>query len=152
MVGVGQRDLDTLDRERAAFVGCVSPVLLDSLGREPATQLDLCDDRTAEPLVERDGVADVIVVAVCQEDEVAALGLDLVRRAARIAVQERVEVDALAAGRVDPERRVPEPGELSRHAENLEEAACSRTVSVRLHGPSSAVRRVVAAQAGVLTG
>ena len=45
------------------------------------------------------------------EDRVDPLGLLLGLRALRVAVQERVDVDALAARGVDAERRVPEPGE-----------------------------------------
>ena len=52
----------------------------------------------------------MVAVAVGQEDGVAALGLELRLGAARIAVQERIDVDALATGRVETEGRVPEPG------------------------------------------
>src|SRR6185312_15159251 len=73
------------------------------------------DDGASEPLVQSDRIADVVAVSVRQEDEVAALGLDLRLRTSRIALEERIEVDALPARRVDPKRRVPEPGQLRRH-------------------------------------
>ncbi|CAN5378159.1 hypothetical protein BH20ACT13_BH20ACT13_19670 [soil metagenome] len=52
----------------------------------------------------------MVVVAVREGDEIATFGLDLALGTLRIPVQERVDVDALAARRVDPERRMAEPG------------------------------------------
>ena len=51
-----------------------------------------------------------------QEDGVTAFRLELRLGAARVPVQARVDVDPLPAWRVDAERRVPEPRELSSHA------------------------------------
>jgi hypothetical protein len=74
-------------------------------------------------LRESDGVADVVAVAVREEDRVDALRALLRLRTARVSRQERVDVDALAARAVEAERRVPEPGESAvfRHAGTLED-------------------------------
>ena len=99
--------------------GRVGHVHLDALSREPAAQLDLRDDGAAELLCERDRVADVVAVAVREEDRVDPLGLLLRVGALRVPVQERIDVDALAARGVDAEGRMPEPGECRRHDEIL---------------------------------
>jgi hypothetical protein len=65
-------------------------VVGDSLAREPPAQLDLRDDGTAEALVDRDRVTDVIPVSVREQDQVAALGLDFTLGASRVALQERI--------------------------------------------------------------
>jgi hypothetical protein len=62
-------------------------------------------------LRELGGVADVVAVTVGDRDDVDALGLLLAVGALRIARQERVDVDALAAGAVEAKGGVPEPGE-----------------------------------------
>ena len=53
----------------------------------------------------------VVAVAVRDGDHVAPLGCLLRLGRLRVALQERVDVDALAAVRVETERRVSEPGE-----------------------------------------
>jgi hypothetical protein len=73
--------------------------------------------------MELDRVTDVVVVAVREQDQVTALGLELRLRAARIAGEERVDVDALPARRVESKSGVPEPGELRRHAPKSRELA-----------------------------
>ena len=93
------------------LIECGLLVVGDALLGEPAAQLDLGDDRAAEPLVECDRVADVIAVAVRDENEVAALGLELVGRARRVAGEPGVDVDARAGRCVEAERGVPEPGQ-----------------------------------------
>jgi hypothetical protein len=121
--GVRQRHLHAVDVDRAALVDRVPRVLGDTLAGEPASQLDLRDDGAGVPLRERDGVADVVAVAVREQDQVDALGLLLRLGAARVPREERVDVDALAARGVDAERGVPEPGEgaVICHAETLED-------------------------------
>ena len=49
--------------------------VLDALGRQPLADLEDADDRCPRPRGDRDGIADVIAVAVRDEDEI---GLDLV--------------------------------------------------------------------------
>ncbi len=61
----------------------------------------------------------VIAVPVREQDHVDALGLLLRLGALRVAVEERIHVDALAAGRVDPEGRVAQPGQRSSHPSSL---------------------------------
>ena len=95
----------------AAFVRRVQLALVDAVLAEPAGELDERDDCCAVLLREVDGVADVVAVAVRDRDDVGALGGLLALGTLRIAVQERVDVDALAAGRVEPEGRVAEPGQ-----------------------------------------
>ena len=72
--------------------------------------------------MDRDGVSEVVAVAVGERDEIAALGLEFGLGALRVAAQERVDVDAFVTG-VDPERRVSEPRQLCPHRENLENGA-----------------------------
>ena len=76
-------------------------VVLDALLDEPAAQLDRRDDGAGVLLRELDRVADVVAVPVRERDHVDALGLLLVLGALRVPVQERVDVDAFSAGRVD---------------------------------------------------
>src|SRR6185503_17473510 len=102
-----------------------------ALPREPAPALHEGDHRRVEALVQRDRVADVVVVAVRDEDQVDPLRLLLGLRALRVPVQERVDVHALPARRVEAEGGVAEPGERDaghafllwsgRSPENLEE-------------------------------
>jgi hypothetical protein len=112
VLGVSERDLDALPLDRPALVRVVDLVLGDALLHdEPVGELDRCEDVAAELLVQRGRVADVVAVPVRDGDEVDALGLHLVLRALRVPVQERVDVDALAAGSVEAKRRVTEPGQ-----------------------------------------
>src|SRR4029453_16120057 len=57
-----------------------------------------------------DGLPEVVVVAVRERDHVDALGLLLPLGTFRIP-EPGVDVDALAAGAVEPESPVPEPGQ-----------------------------------------
>ena len=86
-----------------------------STGPAPVSQprkLDLgVDDRAVELRAQRDRVADVVAVPVGEKIASTRSGLHSPRRARRVPVQERVDVDALAARGVDAERRMPEPGE-----------------------------------------
>ena len=96
------------DAHRPALVRSQSHVLWKALAGEPAAQLDLRDERALEPLRERDGVAHVIVVAVRDDEEIAALGLAFRVGAGRVAGQERVDVDA-RAGRPCPSGKRRDP-------------------------------------------
>ena len=49
------------------FGECRRVVVGDALTCEPGAELDLRDDRAAEPLVDRDGVADVVAVTVREQ-------------------------------------------------------------------------------------
>jgi hypothetical protein len=115
VVGVGQRDLDAVDVGRAALVRRVGHLVRKSLGGEPAAQLDERDDRRLELLPERNGVADVVAVAVGERDQVDAVGRLFGLGTLRVPGQPRVDIDALAARAVEPEARVPEPGEWNGH-------------------------------------
>ena len=76
VVRVRERHPDALDRDRAALVDRVRPAVVgDAVGGQPAAQLDLRDDGTVEALVDRHRVAEMVAVAVRQEDQVAPLGL-----------------------------------------------------------------------------
>jgi hypothetical protein len=90
-----------------------------------------------------DGVSDVVVMSVRERDHVDALRLLLGSGALRIAVQERVDVDAFAAGRLDAERRVTQPGEGSAHAARLTNGALSRQRHVRGAGGAGGAGRTV---------
>ena len=58
------------------------------------------------------GVADVVVVAVRDEDRVDPLRLQLGGRAGRVAGEPRIDVDAVARRGVETEGGVAEPGEV----------------------------------------
>ncbi len=105
----------------------MSHVLPDALAGEPSAELDDCDDRAPEPLVDRDRVTDVVAVTMGQRDQVTPLGRELRLGALRVSVQEWIDVDPLPAGRVDAERRVPQPGQFRRHDRNLENRDHGRT-------------------------
>ena len=97
---------------RAALVEPGHLADVRALPAEPVLELDLADDLgVGEALRQLDGVADVVAVAVRDRDHVDALGRLLGLRRLRVAGQERVDVDALAAVGLEPERRVTEPGE-----------------------------------------
>ncbi len=93
------------------------------LAGEPEAQLYLGDHGTGEGLRQPHGVADVVVVTVCDEDRVDAVRLELGGGAARVPGQEGVDVDALARRRVDAERGVAEPGQSrrGRHAGRVDD-------------------------------
>ena len=78
-------------------------------------ELDLSDHRAGESARQPDRVAHVVVVAVRDEDRVDAFRLELRGGARGIAGQERIDVDPVARGRVEAERRMPEPGDRSSH-------------------------------------
>ena len=105
MVRVREGDLDPVPLERAALVPGESRILGEPLRREPAAQLDDRDHGAVEALGQVDGLADVVVVAVRERDQVDALGLPLALRAVRV-LQPGVDVDPLPSGRVDSEGRV----------------------------------------------
>src|SRR5712691_620396 len=108
---IRERELHAVHVDGAALVRCLQLALVDALLAEPACELDECDDRRTVLLREVDGVADVVAVAVGDRDHVDALRRLLVRRALRVAGQERVDVDALPAGGVEPEGCMSEPGQ-----------------------------------------
>src|SRR4051794_25120311 len=108
---IDEGELDAVDIDGAALVEADALGVVDALPAEPAGELDLCEDGRTVLLRDRDGVADVVAVPVRQRDHVRAFRRLLAFRAFRVPVQERIDVDALAARGVDPERRVPEPGE-----------------------------------------
>src|SRR5581483_6916294 len=110
VVRVREREGHTVDVDRAALVR-VADVLELVLDLQPVGELDGRDDGRAVLLRDLDGVAEMVAVRVRERDDVGALWFLLVLRALRVAVQERVDVDALAARRVDAEGRMPEPGE-----------------------------------------
>ncbi len=105
---VRQREAHVVDGDGAALVE-VDDVRGD-LGAEPAGKFNLREDGGAVLVRKRDGVADVVAVPVRDGDDVDAFGRLLVLRALRIAVEEWIDVDALA-GRVEAEGGVSEPCE-----------------------------------------
>ena len=108
--GVDERELHAVDVDSSALVRPGEVVDLGPLVLEPAFQLDHGDDRLRlELLRQLDGLADVVGVSVRDRDHVDALGLLLRIRTLRIR-EPRVDVDTLSAGRVEPERSVPQPG------------------------------------------
>src|SRR5437763_1305060 len=81
----------------------------------PAAELDERNYRRLEALPQLDRVADVIGVAVRDDDQVDALGFSL-RLRARRPREPRVDVDTLPFRAVETECRVPEPGQRNGHA------------------------------------
>ena len=82
MVRVGQRHARAEQVAAAALVERLRHVGADLLCEEPA-ELDLGDHGAGERARELDGVADVVVVAVRDEDRVDAIRLELRRRGTR---------------------------------------------------------------------
>src|SRR6476619_5471153 len=82
--------------------------------------------------MDRDGVSEVIAMTVRECDEIAPLGFELALGAFRVAVQERVDIDALTARRVDTKGGMPEPGESRSHDGILNDP--ERRVPQRLDG------------------
>ena len=111
MEGAHDRELHAVDVDRAALVRARQLVVVDALLAQPTGQLDDRNDGGAVLLRDVDGVADVVAVPVRDRDDVRPLGLALVLGALRVPVQERVDVDALSARRVESEGGVPEPGQ-----------------------------------------
>ena len=81
--------------DAAALVERLRHVRPDLLAEEPA-KLDLRDHGAGERPRQRDGVADVVAVAVREEDRVDALRLELRGGAGRVARQERIDVDPIS--------------------------------------------------------
>jgi hypothetical protein len=113
VIRVGDRDLDSICVDRAALARIRALPALDALLLEPPAQLGGRDHAGLELLEERDRVADVVLVCVREQDEVDAFRLQFGLRTLRVPVQERIDVDALAARRVDPESGMSKPGERS---------------------------------------
>jgi hypothetical protein len=107
---VGQRDLHALLFDRAALVAAFGRLIRKALHGEPVAQLDHRDDRALEALGQLDSLADVVGVAVRERDQVDALGILLCLWALRV-LEPGIDVHALAAGGVEPECRVAEPGQ-----------------------------------------
>src|SRR5439155_18339973 len=108
---VHERVTDPVDLLGAALVEAGYLADRCPLGPEPALQLDLGDDLRSVLLGERDRVADMVDVAVRDNDHVDVLGVALGLGARGVAVQERIDVDALALGAVKPKSCVSEPRE-----------------------------------------
>src|SRR5439155_7826959 len=106
--GVHDRELDAACLDGAALVGTGHLPDVCALLAEPAFELDEGHDLGLELLAQLDGLADVVAVAVGERDHVDPLGLLLGVRALRVA-EPRIDVDALASGRVQPEARVAQP-------------------------------------------
>ena len=83
--------------DAAALVERLAHVDADLVAEE-AAELDLRDHGAGERLRQPHGVADVVVVAVGDEDRVDALRLELRGGAGRVAGQEGIDVDPLARG------------------------------------------------------
>jgi hypothetical protein len=103
MKRVRECELDAIDRDGPALVRTGDIVGLCALPFEPAFQLDKRDDRhRTELLGDRDDRAHVVGVAVRDRDHVAALRVLLGLGTLRV-VEPRIDVDALASRRVEPE-------------------------------------------------
>ena len=106
-----QRERRPVEADGAALVRRDEVSLVDAVPAEPGGELDQCDDGAPVPLGKRDRVTDVVAVPVRERDDVDALGCLLGLRARRVSREERVDVDPLAVGGVQPEGRVAEPRE-----------------------------------------
>ena len=118
VVRMGQRHARAQQVDAAALVDGLPHVLAD-LRSEHATQLDLGDHGTRERAGEPDGVADVVVVAVRDQNPVDSLRLELGCRARRVARQPRIDIDPVAPRRVEAEGGMAEPGDRSRHGAQI---------------------------------
>src|SRR5438045_1848485 len=132
MVRVRHREPHVVDCDGAALVR-VEDVLC-ALTAEPAGDLDGGNNGRAVRLRERESVADMVAVPVRDRDYVDALGRLLVLGALRIAVEEGIDVDALAA-RIEAERGVSEPSEFHSPSLNGKDRPMrTRTFEVWGHG------------------
>ena len=107
---MGQRDARSQQLRATAFVQGLTHVRTE-VGGEKRAQLDLRDNGARESSRELHRVADMVVMAVREEDRIDAFRLELARRAGRIPGQEGIDVDPVAGGRVEPECGMAEPGE-----------------------------------------
>src|SRR5919197_3603072 len=107
---VRQRELAAGGLDGSAFVRAGQLIERGALAAEPSLQLDDRDDRRVELLRQLHRLADVIGVAVRDRDDVDSLRLLLRVGTLRVA-EPRVDVDALLARGVEPERGVAEPRE-----------------------------------------
>src|SRR5947209_10717061 len=109
----GQRQLDVAEWIVKAAAVLLAVDLAQTLFLEPFGDFVIGDDRGAGALGDGHGIADVIVVAVRDEDEV---GLHLVRRGRRcwIAGQKRIDQDALTVA-FQQQASMPQPAASSRH-------------------------------------
>ena len=102
-------DLDAGHLDRAALVRCFAVVLGKPLRGKPVADLDHGDHRTSELLRQLDRLSEMVAVGVSERDQVDAFGLLLRLRAFRV-LEPGIDVGALAAGAVKPERCMAEPG------------------------------------------
>src|SRR5262249_51192627 len=108
----GQGQLHVAERvpEPAAVLLAVG---LDALLRQPLADLVVADDGGPGPLRDGDGVADVVAVAVRNQDEVG-LGLVGLQGGGGVAGEERVD-QHLVPARFEQQRGVTEPGDTGGH-------------------------------------
>ena len=91
----GQRQLDPAEGEVVAAAVLLAVDLLHALLLQPLADLVVGDDRRPGALGDGDGVADVVAVAVRDQDEVGRHLVGLGRRR-RVAGQERIDQDVRA--------------------------------------------------------
>ena len=108
--GVHERVRDAVELVGPALVEPRQLADVRALRAKPALQLHLRDHLgSGEALRKLDCVADVVAVAVRDADDVDPFGVLLVVGRLRVAREERVDVDPLAAIAAEHERRMPEP-------------------------------------------
>jgi len=121
---VREGEAQAVDLARAALAHAAGRSFRVALLLEPGRELEDGHERRLVLLSDRRRVGDVVEVPVRDDDHVRAFDRFLAVRALRV-LEPRVEVDALAAGTVDAEGRMSEPGQRRiRHGSSLVE--CSR--------------------------
>jgi hypothetical protein len=104
---VHERELDPFGLDRPAFVRARYVVRLRAFVLEPALELDHRHDRHgAVLLAEIDHRADMVPVPVRRRNHIATVGI-LLRVGALRVVEPGIDVDTLAAGRIQAEGGVP---------------------------------------------
>ena len=93
----GRRQLDAAEAEAVAAAVLLAVDFLDALLAEPLADLVVGDHGCPGALGDRDGVAEVIAVAVRDQDEIG-LHVGGLRRGGRVVRQERVDEEVGAAG------------------------------------------------------
>src|SRR5262249_41306130 len=108
----GERELAVAEGKLVP-AAVLHPMSLDLLFAEPLADLEVADDGRTAALGDGNGIADMIAVAVRDENEIRRKLIGL-RRRLGVAGEERVKQELLPVA-LDPQARVSQPAQASCH-------------------------------------